>query len=71
MVFNPRLGVFRWEHRVDKVLGFFFSRPIGTPPPLPAGECVHPFGYGWGVTLACGRGGVGGPNWIGVKVEIM
>jgi hypothetical protein len=52
-------------HRVDRVLGFFSSRPIWDPPPLlSAGECVPPLlvpgcGYiqysharkGWGVQI--------------------
>jgi hypothetical protein len=49
-------------HRVDWVTSFFFSRPNWDPhPPLPAGECVPPLVQG-GYTLACGRGGGGGPN---------
>jgi hypothetical protein len=30
----------RYEHRVYRVLGFFFSRPNWDPPPPPAIECV-------------------------------
>jgi hypothetical protein len=46
-------------HRVDRVLGFFSSRPNWDPPtPSPAGECVPLFGSG-GDTLACGKGGGG------------
>ncbi len=52
------------NHRVDRVLGFFLSRPSWDPPstPSPADECVpHPLWFrGWD-TPECGRG-VGGPN---------
>ncbi len=50
--------VLRWEHRVDKVLGFFSSRPnwdSPTPSPLP------PFSSGGGVHARL-REGVEGPN---------
>jgi hypothetical protein len=49
------------SHRVNRVLGFFSSRRIGTPQPSPAGEYVPPpppFGSR-GDTLASGRGGGG------------
>jgi hypothetical protein len=46
---------------VDRVLGFFSSRPNrDSPTPSPAGECVLPsFGSGGGYTLTAGEG-VGG-----------
>ncbi len=48
------------EHRVDRVLGFFSSRPNWDPPftPSPAGECVPTPVWFRGGTI----GGVGGPN---------
>jgi hypothetical protein len=50
-------------NRVDRVLGFFSSRPNwDSPSPSPTGECVAPsFGSGRGtVHTAMGRGGGGG-----------
>jgi hypothetical protein len=55
-------------HSVDRVIGFFSSRPIWKPPPPPpspsdAGECVpHPFGPGGGGTHSHAGEGIGGPN---------
>jgi hypothetical protein len=53
-----------YDHIVNRVLGFFYSRPNWDPPPLPqpAGECVLHFGLGGG-TIACGRGGGWAPIW--------
>jgi hypothetical protein len=52
-------------HRVDRVLGFFSSRPIGTPP-LPslsqASMSTSPLIPGGGHTLTGGGGGWEGPN---------
>ncbi len=49
------------EYRVDRVLGFFSSRPNWDPhTPSPAGECVSPpLVWGGGYTLACGKRGGG------------
>ncbi len=45
------------EHRVDRVLGFFSSRPNWKPPtPSPAGECAPPPRFREEDTLACGKG---------------
>ncbi len=52
------------EHRVDRVLSFFFSRPNwDSPTPSSAGERASPlwFGRGGRYTLVCGRGGEGVP----------
>ncbi len=53
-------------HRVDRVLGFFSSRPNWDFTPSPAGECATtPPPLLWfrrEYTLACGRGSEGGPN---------
>jgi hypothetical protein len=44
-------------HKVDRVLGFFSSRPNWeSPTPSPAGECGPPLWFGGGGTLACERG---------------
>jgi hypothetical protein len=47
-------------HRVDRVLGFFSSRPHwNSPTPSPAGECVPPpFGWGGGAHSLAGE-------WLG------
>ncbi len=47
------------RHRVDRVLGFFSSRPKwDSPTPAPAGEYAPPPLFpGGGDTLACGRRG--------------
>ncbi len=55
---------FRGRTRVDRVLGFFSSRPNWySRIPSPAGECVPSrlvqSAQGEGYTLACGRGGGG------------
>jgi hypothetical protein len=54
------LCFFCTKHRVDRVLGFFSSRPNwDSPAPSTAGECVPPpplVGGGGGDTLACGWG---------------
>jgi hypothetical protein len=52
------------RHRVDRVLGFFSSRPNWDLPPIPspAGEYVPPFGSGGGETHSLTGEGVGGPN---------
>ncbi len=49
-------------HRVDRVLGFFSSRPNWDPPLPHTQKSVYPppFGSGGGGTLACGWGGGGG-----------
>ncbi len=44
-LFGPRSRLFNWkvpcQHRVDRVLSFFSSRPSwDSPTPSPAGECV-------------------------------
>jgi hypothetical protein len=53
--------VYGWDHRVDRVLGFFSSRPNCDPPTLspPSETVVLPFGSGKGNALAFGRGGGG------------
>jgi hypothetical protein len=46
-------------HRVDRVLGFFFSRPNWDPPPpipSPTGECVPSFGSEGGTHSLAGEG---------------
>ncbi len=52
------------EYRVDRVQRFFSCRPNWeSHTPSHAGECVTPpLVWGGGYTLACGRGGGGGPN---------
>jgi hypothetical protein len=53
----------RWTQRVDRVLGFFSSRPNWDPPPPPHPQASvsHFWFRGGGNTLACGRGGGGFP----------
>ncbi len=52
---------YAYTHRVYRVLGFFSCRPNWDPPtPLPAGECVPPFGSVGMDTLDGGRGGGAG-----------
>jgi hypothetical protein len=57
--FRHVISIYDLQHRVDRVLGFFSSRPNWDPPtPSPADECVPHFGSafsGEGHT-ACGRG---------------
>jgi hypothetical protein len=56
--------VLRWEHRVDRVLGLFSSRPNwDSHTPSPAGECVFPpiWFRGRGTRSLAGEG-VEGPN---------
>jgi hypothetical protein len=56
---------FTYQHTVDRVVGFFSSRPTwDSPSPSPPGEYAPPFGSrGEGNTLACGRGGRGRPQF--------
>ncbi len=58
-----RFNLHSLGHRVDRVLGFFSSRPNwGPPPPLPQASVSSSFDSdGGGGTLARGSGG-GGSN---------
>jgi len=53
----------RTEHRVDRVLSFFSSRPnLDSPTPLPAGECVTPPRFGGGEHTRLPEREWGSPN---------
>ncbi len=56
-----RRDLFGWQHRGDRVLGFFSSRQNWDP--SPAGECFSPFGSGGTHSLAGGGWGVPIPTW--------
>ncbi len=51
------------DHRVDRILGFFVSRPNWDPPThSPTGECVPPLGSGGGHTFLREGGGGSQPT---------
>ncbi len=49
------------QYRVDRVLGFFSSRPKRNTPPPSEGECVHPLLVPGGTHSLAGEGGRGVP----------
>ena len=63
MLVHVQTGLVGHRKNVDRVLGFFSSRPNwDSPTPSPAGECVLPsFGTG-GDTHSLRERGWGGPN---------
>jgi hypothetical protein len=57
IVKGPRVKFENIIHRVDRVLGFFSSRPNwDSPTPSPADKCAPPPLVPGGDPLACGKG---------------